>query len=89
MEKEYKMCQSCGMPFKNDPKGGGTNADGSKSKMYCSLCYENGKFTQPDITAEEMQAFVKGKLRKLGAIHKLFAGFFASGTPKLARWRMK
>lgn len=89
MEKEYKMCQSCGMPFKNDPKGGGTNTDGSKSKMYCSLCYENGKFTQPDMTAEQMQAFVKGKLRELGGIHKLFAGFFASGTSKLARWRQK
>ena len=87
MEKEYKMCQSCGMPFKNDPKGGGTNADGSKSKMYCSLCYENGKFTQPDITAEEMQAFVKGKLKEMGGIHKFFAGFFASGTSKLARWK--
>lgn len=28
--KTYKNCQSCGMPMKSDPKGGGTNADGLK-----------------------------------------------------------
>jgi hypothetical protein len=89
MEKEYKVCQSCGMPFRNDPKGGGTNADGSKSKMYCSNCYENGKFNQPDWNAQQMQEFVKGKLKELGGIHKLFAGFFSKGIPKLERWRQK
>jgi len=23
--KKFKRCQSCGMPLKKDPKGGGTN----------------------------------------------------------------
>ena len=27
MDKEFKNCQSCGMPLKRDEKGGGTNAD--------------------------------------------------------------
>ena len=31
----YKNCQSCGMPLSRDPNGGGTNADGSASAMYC------------------------------------------------------
>jgi hypothetical protein len=84
---EYKVCQSCGMPFKNDPKGGGSNADGSKSKMYCSYCYEYGKFTQPDMTAEKMQAFVKGKLKEMGWFHGLLAGLFVKGIPQLARWK--
>lgn len=75
------------MPFRSDPKGGGTNADGSKSKMYCSYCYENGKFTQPDWTAQQMQEFVKGKLKEMGGIPKLFAGFFSKGIPKLERWK--
>ena len=44
MTSEFKNCQSCGMPLKRDEKGGGTNADGSISKMYCSFCYENGEF---------------------------------------------
>lgn len=51
MEKIYKNCQSCGMPINKDPEKGGTNADGSKSGMYCSYCYTNGVFTQPEISA--------------------------------------
>lgn len=89
MEKEYKMCQSCSMPLKKDPKGGGTNSDGSKSKMYCSYCYNNGKFLQPDITAGEMQVFVKNKLKEMGGFMGLFAGFFSGGIPRLERWKKK
>lgn len=87
MEKTHKACQSCGMPFSKDAKGGGSNSDGTISKMYCSHCYEKGKFTQPDITAEEMQSFVKEKLRSMGGFMKLFAGFFSSGIPRLERWK--
>lgn len=82
----YKNCQSCGMPLKKDAKGGGTNADGSKSTMYCSHCYENGKFTLPDITMSQMQERVKGKLKEMG-FPGFLAGFFTKGIPKLKRWK--
>lgn len=36
MNKTFKNCQSCGMPMARDEHGGGTEADGSKSMMYCS-----------------------------------------------------
>jgi len=68
------------MPLKKDPQGGGTNADGTRSAMYCSLCYENGKFHQPDMTAGEMQLFVKGKLKEMG-IPGFLAGLFTWGIP--------
>lgn len=56
--KEYKFCQSCGMPLNKDPKQGGSEKDGTKSKKYCSYCYEEGAFTSPDIdTAKKMQQF--------------------------------
>jgi len=86
MEKSYKNCQSCGMPLKKDTNGGGTNSDGSKSTMYCSHCYENGAFTQPDITADKMQFFVKNKLKQMG-FPGFIAGFFTKGIPKLERWK--
>jgi hypothetical protein len=86
MEQTYKNCQSCGMPFKNDPKGGGTNADGTLNHKYCSYCYEKGRFTQPDITVGEMQQFVRGKLNQLGIFHRLLGGFFIKGIPRLERW---
>ena len=87
MEKEYKNCQSCGMPLKRDEKGGGTNLDGSKSGMYCSHCYENGKFTMPDMKVTQMQERVKGKLKEMG-FPGFLAGFFTRGIPKLERWKM-
>jgi len=83
---EYKNCQSCGMPLKKDEKGGGTNADGTKSKMYCSKCYQDGKFTTPDITVTQMQELVKGKLKEMG-FPGFIAGFFTRGIPKLERWK--
>lgn len=49
MEQIYKNCQSCGMPLKKSPNGGGTNADGAISKVYCAYCYENGQYKQPEL----------------------------------------
>jgi hypothetical protein len=86
MQATYKNCQSCGMPLKKDTKGGGTEADGRKSTMYCSRCYERGKFTRPDMTVGEMQTLVKGKLKEMG-FPGFLAGFFAMGIPKLERWK--
>ena len=86
MEKAHKNCQSCGMPMKKDEHGGGTNADGSKSLMYCSKCYQQGKFTKPNMTVTEMQALVKDKLKEFG-FPGFLAGFFTKNIPKLERWK--
>lgn len=86
MEKSYKNCQSCGMPLKKDEKGGGTNQDGSKSKMYCSRCYENGKFTSPGMTVMQMQDLVKNKMKEMG-FPGFLSSFFVKGIPKLERWK--
>jgi hypothetical protein len=83
--KSYKDCQSCGMPMRRDEKGGGTNADGSRNLMYCSHCFQAGRFTLPDISAQQMQIRVKGKLREAG-VPGLAAWLLARRVPKLARW---
>ena len=85
-ERSFKNCQSCGMPLARDEKGGGTNADGSKSATYCSHCYEAGRFTLPDLTAEQMQARVKAKIKEAG-FPGFLAGFVARKVPKLERWK--
>ena len=76
------------MPLKKDPKGGGTNADGTISKMYCSHCYSGGCYSTPDITLDEMQALVKTKLKEFG-FPGFLAGMFTKGIPKLERWKNK
>ena len=74
------------MPFDKDPKGGGTNAGGSKSKIYCSNCYEWERFTQPDWTVEQMQEYVNGKMESLG-IPPFLVRLFTKNMPKLERWK--
>ncbi len=83
------MCQSCSMPLNKDPKGGGLNADGSKSKMYCSFCYDKGAFRNPDMKVEEMQDFVKNKMKSMGFFMRIFAKKFVMGIPELERWKKK
>lgn len=82
----HKNCQSCGMPMKRDEKGGGTEADGAKSGKFCSHCYQDGKFTYPDLTMEQMQARVQGKLKDFG-MPGFVAKMLSSNIPKLERWR--
>ncbi len=86
--ESLKNCQSCGMPLKRDPRGGGTNADGSKSATCCSHCYDGGRFTTPEMTVEQMQDLVKGKLKEMG-FPGFVAGLFTKRIPKLQRWNQK
>jgi len=69
-----------------DEKGGGSTADGTKSLKYCSHCYQEGKFTRPDFTVQQMQQRVKEKIKEMG-IPGFLTGFFTYGIPKLERWR--
>ncbi len=74
------------MPLKRDEKGGGTNADGSKSEKYCSHCFKDGKFTWPDASLEDMKAKVKEKLKEFG-IPGFLTGLFTLCMHKLERWK--
>ena len=49
---EEKICQSCAVPFEIIPCG--KNADGTDNQDYCKLCYDNGNFTHPNATMEDV-----------------------------------
>ncbi len=85
--KKNKFCQSCGMPASKDAGGGGTEADGTKSELYCSYCYQGGKFLLPDIdTAQKMQKMCIKKMNEQG-MPKFVAWILTRGIPKLERWK--
>ena len=88
MGKEYKNCQSCGMPLKKSPNGGGTNKDKTINDMYCAYCFEDGEFKRKDITADQMKSFVNAKMKEMG-FPGFLAAFFSMGIPKLERWKVK
>lgn len=79
-------CQSCGMPLKKDPQGGGFEADGTLSPTYCSICYDQGAFRHPDATVEEFQAHCVEALQRSG-MPRFMAWLFTRGIPRLERWK--
>jgi len=72
------FCQSCGMPLSKDPNKNGTE--------YCSYCYQDGKFVNPDMTLKEMQELVKGKLKEMH-VPGFLANKLANDVAKLKRWK--
>jgi len=49
-------CQSCGMPLEESFGNFGTESDGSASADYCTYCYQEGAFTKPEQTVDEIVA---------------------------------
>lgn len=89
MKKIYKQCQSCGMPLRQDSKWGGSEKNGTLSKMYCSSCYQDGRFKRPDISLKEMQSLVDNVLKNEMKWWRLFRWLAISQIPRLERWVKK
>jgi len=83
---ELKFCQSCGMPLDDEHKElFAREKDGSYSS-YCTYCYKDGEFTNPDATARDMiDMAVPHLAHKIGeeAARKQMEEFI----PTLARWQ--
>jgi len=79
------FCQSCTFPI-DKKEDRGTEKDGSKSNLYCKYCYQNGEFTDPDMTLERMKEIAETEMRK----NHLPAGLIKQSInmlPLLARWK--
>ena len=85
MSPEGPRCQSCGMPLARDPQGGGTEADGHKSSVYCSHCYQKGEFTDPKMTVEVMVTGVTQRLQSMN-LPPAMVTKLAGEIPTLRRW---
>jgi hypothetical protein len=87
MNKIYKQCQSCGMPFRGKKENYGIEKDGTQSRKYCSLCYKDGEFVKPEIdTAKKMQDFCV-KVMKEDGMNGVLSWLLTRQIPKLERWR--
>ena len=81
-------CQSCGMPLSADFGNLGTNADGTKTDEYCSFCFQNGEFTAPDQTLEEMiNSSIENMTADLNMPPGKAAELANSFIPTLRRWQ--
>lgn len=86
-----KFCQSCGMPL--DLRGvdmRGSEAGMDKSEKYCSYCYGNGAFLQPNITFDEMVERGRNGLKSGQGnfiMKKLMSWMYPMQLKGLERWK--
>ena len=78
-------CQSCGLPI-DDRELQGWEKDASRNADYCKYCYQNGQFTQPNLTLEEMKTNVKTRMEAMNTDADLI-DLTVSILPNLKRWR--
>ena len=79
------FCQSCSMPLdSNEMKG--TEKDGSPSNEYCKFCYQQGAFTDPDMTMEGMKKIVITEMGKQHMPQNL-VDMAVNLLPQLKRWK--
>ena len=85
---QEKFCESCGMPMGETDEMYGTESDGSKSLDYCKHCYDNGSFTNPTTSVDEMIESVVGVMVKdFGFSIEDAKEQCRQGIPNLKRWK--
>ena len=83
MEPE-KFCQSCTLPMEN-MEDRGNEKDGSKSDVYCKYCYQNGAFTEPDMTLDQMMDIAETEMKKQD-LPEIIIQHSMNMFPRLKRW---
>lgn len=79
-----KFCQSCSMPLTQELMG--TEKDGSPSHEYCKYCYQQGEFTNPTLTLEQMIGHMTGMMERKKLPEDVLEAAIAR-MPHLKRWR--
>ena len=64
----------------------GSEADGTRSERWCSLCYVDGAFVTPQCTLQEMTSIVDDALRREHA-SRVMRWMAKRQLPRLERWR--
>lgn len=86
MLSSKNRCQSCSMPLSKDKQGGGTEKNGSHSTTYCSFCYDQGSFTDPNLTLEDMRRKLNIVLKRMRT-NAIMTKFILWRLQYLKRWR--
>lgn len=75
------------MPIDASFKNFGTDADGSRVSEYCMFCYQNGAFTNPTQTVDEMvQSSIDFMAANLGFERDQATQMSNDVIRKLKRW---
>jgi hypothetical protein len=79
-------CQSCAAPIRRADDQG-TDARGLPVHRYCRRCYRDGRFVEPELTAEGMVLRVTTGLGLAGMIEMVVVNEVAALISRLDRWQ--
>jgi hypothetical protein len=83
--KEARRCQSCGMPLVIGFYG--TKRNQGDSREFCRFCFQNGAYTDQDMTLEKMiEQSVRHMISELRMPENKARALAKSFIPKLKRW---
>jgi hypothetical protein len=80
-----QICQSCSMPM-TKPEDFGTNTNQSKNEEYCTYCFQNGNFTNPNLNLDQMIEKLVSMHDRMGITEELARKMANTNLPKLRRW---
>ena len=83
--KYYQRCQSCGRKYSSMLLNG-KNADGSMNPAFCTQCFDNGSFTEPDLTVNDM---VRKLEPELSVYNRIRRSDIIYDIKRLERWNVK
>ena len=87
MEKELKICQSCGIPLNNENRG--TNKNLSPSDEYCLFCYQKGMFVVPDLSLDQqINRLTNMAVNNMGMTEEKARKMAMQTLPELKRWKV-
>jgi len=84
-EIEMIFCQSCSMPLEKT-EDFGLNKDGTKNEEFCSFCFKEGKFIDPDCSVEQMITKVTEIMSEMHFSKEVIEQT-QKKIPHLKRWR--
>ena len=88
VDQNKPRCQSCGMPLSQSFGNYGSLADGSNCEDYCSICFADGKFVNPEQTLAQMIASsIENMTNEVGIPLEQATQLANDFIPTLKRWR--
>lgn len=84
-KKKYAVCQSCGSPFSKNSNNYFRITGGFYDVRYCTDCFENDHFTEPNLTMEQMKQKLIAKLKAASMPGNLDR--FTDRLQTLERWK--
>ncbi|SDN26829.1 Helix-turn-helix [Actinomyces ruminicola] len=79
-------CQSCGMPIPREGQHG-SEANGTRSEDYCSMCYQDGAFVGPETLEDLIEHSAPYVSESAHITEDEAVSYLSAVLPQLRRWK--